>query len=461
MNRIKMNRRNRWTLMAMILPLALSPVCTGAQEPGAIRKSGELENLREEREKIIHFGIDSQIIELLTQLEKEKNGNFNNELKKLFKDTQNRKLQAAIADLFDLLDDDSLVEAAHTLLKEYDDLDAQTAEKLIDYLEDRQDTEVSETFFEMRDAADTAVASRAVRALGESGETEYGEKLLELLLEDRLREELQPAVLLALGKLKVEGAVDYLGEIVSDEGETASLRWRACEALGDLGGDRAFELLQSLLNDEDAYLRAYAVHALGGFDRKESVEALMDALRDSFWRVRVNAAEALGKIKAREALDILEYKALEDPDIENVRLAAVRGIGEIGSGKAYDILRAIYTDSTAPAHLRAESLRVLVEKDLGASKKSIETVMDREWDLEKSYILDYTCKQLSLKEDESLAPFYERMLGHKKNINIILYGLRGIRLNRIVSLKGKLEEMTGEDYPGNIRQLAAAVLEEL
>lgn len=432
-----------------------------AEREAAQEEEEKLEKLREQREKTIRYGIDSQVIDLLSTLEEEKNERYNAELKDLFLKTENRKIQTSILGLFDVLKDDGLVKETYQVLQDYDDLDSKTAGTLIAYLEDRQDSDISALFYEMRDAADTAVASRAIQALGESQEKEYGEKLLEFTSADSFRDELEPMVLVALGKLKTKGALDYLEEIVSDEGETASLRWRACEALGELGGDRAFEILTSLLNDEDAYLRAYAVWALGGFDRKEAREALMDALRDNFWRVRVNAAEALGKIKAEDALEILEYKALEDPDIRNVRTAAIRAIGEIDTDGGYDILRGIFTDPAAPASLRMESVKILVEKDLGSSKKSIEEVLDREWDRENSYILDYTCKQLSQKDDQSLAPFYERMLNHKKEINIMIYGLRGIRLNMLGSLQPEVEKLTGKDYPRNIRQLAEAILDEL
>ncbi len=420
-----------------------------------------LEKLREQRSNTIRYGIDTQVIDLLSQLEEEKNGNFTEELKKLFGKTENEKLQRAILQLFETLDDDGIRTEAHELLETHEELSPSVANALIAYLEDRQNEEITKTFFEMRDTPNTGVATRALRAVGNSGDKEYGKKLLDFTDADSFRDELEPTVLVALGKLKAEEASEYIIAIAVDEDEADSLRWHAAEALGELGGDSSFEALQSLLNDDDAYLRAYVILALGGFDREEAKETLMEALRDDFWRVRVNAADALGKLKAEEALDILEYKAFQDPDIRNVRLAALRAIGSIGTTKAFDLLREIYVKPFAPMILRGEAIKILVEKDLAKSRESIEAVLEKEWDQEKSHILDYTCKLLSVTEDSSLMPLYKRMLSHPRDINIMLYGLRGTRLNKLDSLKGQVEKLTEKGYARGVRQLAQAVLDEL
>lgn len=422
----------------------------------------ELEALRELREKTIKYGIETQVQELIAQLKDEKNERFNEELAALFNKTENNDLQASILDHFTHLEDDSLKEAAHARLEEFEDLPIKLVNTIITYLEPRQNEEITASFFEMRNAPRINLASRAIRAVGESGDTEYSQKLLDFLDSYDYREGLQSEIIAALGKLGSEESVDYISGIATDEDLSNSIRWRACQALGDIGGDEAFEVISSLLNDEDPYLRAYAVGALGGFgDKKESVDILMDALRDQFWRVRVQAAKSLEQLKSKEAVDILEYKVYHDPDVKNVRMAALQALAAMDSNEVYDIMRDMMLDQNIPMLLRAESVRILVEKDLSSSLKKITELIETEWDKEKSYILDYTCKQLSTTKDSSLKPLFAKMLSHPKQINILIYGLRGVRLNKIGSLKEEVEKMTGKNYARSVRQLAQAVLDEI
>lgn len=425
-------------------------------------KQEELEALRELREKTIKYGIETQVQELISQLKEEKNERFNEELADLFKKTNNNELQSSILDLFTHLEDDRLKEAAHERLEDFEDLPVNMVNTLITYLEPRQEADITASFFEMRNAPRINLAGRAIRAVGESGDEEYSQKLLDFLDSYDYREGLQSEIIAALGKLGSEKSVDYISEIATDEDLSNSIRWRACQALGDIGGEEAFQVISSLLNDEDPYLRAYAVGALGGFgEKKESVDVLMDALRDQFWRVRVQAAKALEQLKAKEAVDILEYKVRHDPDVKNVRMAALQALAAMDSKEVYDILREMMLDQKIPTILRAESVRILVEKDLSSSLKQITELIETEWEKEKSYILDYTCKQLSSTKDSSLKPLFAKMLSHPKQINILIYGLRGVRLNKIGSLKEEVEKMTGKNYARSVRQLAQAVLDEI
>lgn len=437
---------------------------TGSDADAAAAESADREkesDIRELRENTILYGIESQVGELIVQLKEEENDRYNKLLADLYMKTSNDNLRTGILDMFTSQKDDALVDYVHGQSEDYEDLSSQLVLSLIGYLTEFQNPDITETFFTLIEARNLETASRAIQAIGKSGREENGARLLELTENEDFREELESSVIQALGQLEYTEAVNYLSDIAEDEDQSNSLRWRACEALGKIGGEQALGTVKKLLNAEDSYLRAYAVGALRGFEGEDTYDILVDALRDDFWRVRVQALEAIGERADSRALDVLEYKVRHDPDVRNVRLAALKAIGAIGTKKGYDILRDLYSNQKVSPILRNEAVRILVENSLTASMKTIEEVIAEEWGKENSLILDYTCKQLSLTESNSLVGLYEKMLTHPKSINIQIYGLRGIRLNRFGSLKAQVEKMTEAPYARSVRQLAESVLSEL
>ena len=458
--------RFKLLLIGMLLLLILVVQPLAAQETSETSEASEAEeeeeiSLEEQRKLTIKYGIDSQILELISQLEDQKNEDYLPELGELFSTTSNTNIKASIVGLFDSLENNSIVDKAFEQLKAYDDLEADFVLDLIHYIDEYQTDSITAVFYEMLDDPRTEVASAALKAIGESERKKYAQKLLELYEDQLFRDELKAPLITAIGELGDPEAFEMLDRIVSDEDQSKSLRWRACLALGKIGGDKAFETVSQLLNDEDPILRSYAVSALGYFDQGGTVDILIDALRDGMWRVRVQAAEALGRRQADEALDILKYKAEYDPDIRNVRLTAVRAIGKLDSPEGYNFLRELYSSQNTPAGLRTAAIEILVEEDLKNSLDVINELFEKEWEKDKSSILDYTCKMLSTKESSELAPLYKKMLNHPSHINLLYYGLRGVRLNKIGSLKAEVEDLTAKNISQGVRSLAKKVLEEL
>ncbi len=419
--------------------------------------------LEEQRKLTIQYGIDSQLLELIAQLEDENNEDFFPDLKEVFTTTSNTKIQTAVVGFFDAQEKDSLIEEVFEKLKDYDNLDGQVVIEFIKYIENYQSDEITELLFEIIEDPRAEVASAAIKAIGISEKKHYAEQLLELYEDQQFRDALKPPLITALGELKSEVAFELLNNLVKDDDESKSVRWRACQALGKIGGEEAFKTVSTLLNENDPILRSYAIHSLGYFDQEGVVDILIDALRDSMWRVRVQAAEALGRKGATEALDVLKYKAKYDPDVRNVRLTAVKAIGKLQVPEGYKFLRELYSNPQTPLGLRTASIKILVEENFEASIDAVTTVFEEEWDKDKSYILDYTCKMLSTKEapNSQLEPLYKRMLNHPSHINLLYYGLRGVRLNKISSLKSEVEDLTADNVSSGVQSLAKSVLSEL
>jgi hypothetical protein len=423
----------------------------------------EVRSIREKREQTLEYGIDSEVLAVISQLKEEENDRYNDTLVEIFTTTSNAGLQEEIISFFAHTEDEGLYQEGRKLiLSKWEDLRSSNLLALIRYLKDYQDEKLSDLFLEIADNPENRSALEAIRALGHSEGEKYIHRLKELYENSSEKVDRRAAVLDALGERESRESLPLLKDILLDEDQQKSLRWKACSALGKIGGEEALEAIMRVFGDEDPRLRQFAVQALGQFEADDTiVEALISALKDNNWRVRVQAADSLGEIKAKKAVDILIYKAKHDPDVHNVRTAAVRALGKIDSAAAYRTLRELYEDPTVPLEIRGASAEMLIEYDLGGSISTIRKVIEEEWTKNASRLLDYTCKQLSSVKDGSLQNLYAKMLTHPESINIILYGLRGIRNNGLSGLKEEVEKLTGESTHRSIRSYALSVLEEI
>lgn len=150
-------------------------------------------------------------------------------------------------------------------------------------------------------------------------------------------------------KKAVSKLVDYLDDMRRD------LRRASAEALGEIGEMRSTgHLLEVSLKDVDAHVRRSAIEALGNIQAKDAFKALMDLLEvEKYYDVIEKIVESLIKIDADAFLsDMPKYrdnvreiiaKTVSDVDIllrladdpnKKVKIAAIYGLGRIGTDKA-------------------------------------------------------------------------------------------------------------------------------
>ncbi|MFO7849844.1 MAG: HEAT repeat domain-containing protein, partial [Spirochaetia bacterium] len=346
--------------------------------------------------------------------------------------------------------------------EEWGELDTELAVSYIRYLKEYQDNEISDLFLDISESPLEEVAAEAIKALGAADREEYVEDIKNIYDRAGPSRRLKSAAMDALGEIKSEESVPLLSRVVLDDDEESGLRWKAVTALGNIGTEEALETVLKAMGEDDHRLRQHAVEALSKFPESDEItNALIQALKDDNWRVRVEGARSLGKMGTKEAVGILTYKAEHDPDPRNVRNAAVRALGKIDDEGAKDFLRDLYKNSSTPPEIRGTAIEILVEHSLEDSIDTIEEVLAEEWENENSKILDYTCKQLSKAEHKELKPLFARMLTHPERINLIIYGLRGIRLNGFSSLSDEVEKFTKKGSARSVQKLALSVLEEL
>lgn len=418
----------------------------------------EDKSIVEERKDTLKFGITSQILSVLETITEEKETGYTEEAESLFDTLRDPGVHAAVFHYFRAIDDDSLVERAAEVLSNHLDKPPALVASVIRYVAETGIEELEPRIFVIAESGISGTLSLdAVKALGELGDEETAARLLELYDESGVSEQVREQIILVLGKLQAEQAVDLLIDIARDEGESLTMRRFAADSLGRIGSSRAVDTLEELYVQDDPYLRANAVYSLGLIGGPGAEAILFAALRDGFWRIRVSAAEAIGEAGIEEGIDILTYKAQNDPELQ-VRTAAVEALGKIGGGKSFEFLKELAKGPGNPLAVRTQALEALVEEDLSGSIPFLKELFAEESAKRSSVILDPLARIISDAEGAGLAPLYEQMLA-SPSIPMKIYGMRGIRINKIGTLRDKVEKLTGDDAPTSVRRYAEKVLE--
>lgn len=405
------------------------------------------------REQVLLYGIRPDIITTLEEFQREKIGSYNELLLDIFLETRDSSIQQGIFRVWELTSfEDGLMLAREQLNRVLDDDDysESVVNAAIGYLVVMTDKLAIPPLLSLVENQNTKIATAAIRAVGKIGIEEMGEapeELLKRLQEtDPLAEEdLVAALISTLGELRYAPAADELLFIVEDTGASIGHRRMACIALGMIGREDDYPVIERIyLESEDALLRSFALSGLAEFQFPDIDEIMVQALkRDAFWKIRVTAAEKLLGNNDDKIQKLLRYKAIKDP-VNHVRTASIKALGASSDKESHELLLEIFTDDNYDTELRLASLKTLTENEILGAIGAIEEVMEKRWKKDKGRFLEFTCRDLSRSDWLLLAPLYERMLEHESWL-LVIYGIRGIRRNKLSQLEEKIQLLDTED----------------
>lgn len=455
-------------LFAQVLPAGQSPTPKKNAIPKkdtvqAIAAKQPHKSINEIRKETLQFGIDSQVVSLLTTLTQEKDAALGSAVIQLLDQSLNTNVQQGALEYLTAVKNWNATSFAEKLLNDRvqqgENGEGTLIVTAIRYITGAKDANSLPILTKLMQDQNLSVAYEAVSSIGKLGGKTQAASLLADLKDPSFSTKLKPQVILSLGQLKSKEAVPELTKILQNQNSDATERRYACEALGKIGDPASLPVIEKALSSSDTYLRSYAISALANFPGSKVDGLITQGLKDSFWRVRVNAAQTLGKRKVAAAIPILEYKARYDPELV-VQQAAVTALGEIDDPASIAFLQKVFSNKLINPALRTIAVDALVSHDLNGSLKEIEKYIQSEWDKPNDHLLDYVCNQLSKAKNPKLEPLFERFLG-STSLNIQIYGLRGIRNNDFKGLLDKVKKFDNSKENQSVRAAAEAAISTL
>jgi HEAT repeat protein len=408
---------------------------------------------------VLSYGIDTEVLKVIKSIADSEEQSLNGELTVLFAESLNFEVRKAVLDYFSAQKIRDAEAAATALLTEEQPQDSRVIVACIRYLSAVDSPGLENRLLDYVDHREDQIAETAITALGDVGGEAAGQMLVQRLEDPDYPAEQKPEIILALGKMKYTGAVDALIAIVDNADEERIWRMYAAASLGEIGQPRAVPHLRALFSESDSLIKAYAASALANFNMGEVEGLLQQGLRDSNVRVRVAAAKGLANEQARSSVDILIYKAKNDPE-RQVRLQAIEALGVIGTPQAFGYLQELYRNKIALPVYREAAFTALCENALQENLDVFREVVEQEWGTKDQEVVEFTARKLSTTEAPGLKWFYDRFLD-SPNVYVRIYALRGIGRNGLRTLREKVQKVSTDDpYPA-ARQTALSVLEGL
>jgi HEAT repeat protein len=412
-------------------------------------------SLEEQRKRTLAFGIDSEVVELIISLKNQEDTSLVDEMADLLRTTSSNAVRKEIFDFFNAMELDNGLEAARDDLYDWDLLSREHLTAVITYVGNRKDADSMEYLFELLEHDENPIVAQVLIAIGKAGDNDDAEQLIELLDDNDFPDILKPELIRTLGSLGAESQREKLEDILLNENEDPEWRRAAATALGGIHNEASLSAFRRVFQEKDTLLRSQIVTALSRFENEEAETLLMQALRDSFWRVRVAAAKSLGDRKSTQAVDILIYKAESDPEA-NVKQASFDALIAIGNADSVSFLVEYYANTKNPERYRIQLTPYLVENQFAQVKETIDEVLEKEWEKDRSLIIESIAKTMSLHTNSGYAPYLGQFLDHK-SLTLKIYAIRGIEKNNLAQYRERLESLAEEDGP--LKRYAASAVD--
>ena len=445
-----------WRLLAFLAAFAI------VTTQGALAADDQEKAVERTRQTLL-YGIDSQVLDVVQRIASTRDGRFTKELATLLTESSSADVKKAILGVFE---DQELKDGEAAARQIASDSEHQTGDLLtaaLRYLSAINATDLSGMLVPLIDSPDAAVASQAIRVCGRSGEPACATALEGKLNNPDFPNARRPDVILALGDLKDQKAVDDLITIAKDPDADKIQRVYALDSLGKIGDPRAVPVLKAMFAEGDALVRVYAASALSHFSVDTAFPMLIQGLRDDDWKVREQCAKGLtGNLSATQAdtvLPILDYKARYDP-ISQVRIAAIKAIGGMGGTEGEDALVNLYQGASYPPESRENALKALAARSLPRAIEAARSVIAAEAKSLDLRPIEATARVLSEAKGAELRDVFAQMLASPDAV-VRAYAVRGIGENGFSDLKDKLKDLPQKDPSPLVQREAEKALSKL
>lgn len=330
----------------------------------------EVKSELERRRETLQYGLDSEVIGLISTLITEKEDAFSQEISDLFPTVRNSALREKIITYFIEFKNPALKDYALYLLEDPYDEKTSTVNSVINYVKNLNITEAAPLLQDIIEGENEAYFNAALDAIGEIGGPDEAQFLVEYLENDLTTPEKQSLVQ-ALGKLKAVETYDTLVEMAENEDENTYVRMYATEAIGNIKPEESLEVLIKLYSSGDPNLREYVVKGVASNTSEMSQNLLLTALKDDHYKVRLQAIAAIQSQNMTSAGPALLYRAKNDGETA-VKYACYEAIAFLTFDEGIDYLISLLEETLVNDTVKSKVSSSLLKYDI---KKGIDAVI--------------------------------------------------------------------------------------
>ncbi len=353
---------------------------------------------REKNEKILKYGLESDIMDLVDKLIANKDVRYADKAYDLFGESKNIAVKEKILQYFTKIEDPCLEDFAVTIINDPYDEKLSTVNSCFAYIQAVKTTCAVPALVTLLESDNAEYFNGALESLGKIGGQKEAVYLSEYLDREDLTLQQKQSLVRVLGQLKADKTYDKLVEIAKDNDENSFMRMYACEAIGQMGKHEAMFILSDLYSDTDPNVRAYVIKGIANYLEDEAFKTIIQAVRDSHYKVRLEAIEAVKKLDIKDASPYLVYRAQNDSE-DQVKNACYKTLAFLNTSDGNEYLTGQIKDKKVSDATKLKISRVLLENmDNGVGVSDIV-------DLAKSTITDDRRKDLRYKLGKEISKY--------------------------------------------------------
>lgn len=418
----------------------------------------------DKRRDVLRYGLENEIVELVTELRDKEDTTYNADLESLFSRTRSVAVRESILSMYAALENPAFSSFALEVLADPWDYRNSTVSAVFSYVQKIKPPEASPLVRTILDNESEEFRDQAIRTLGKIGTADDAAYLVDYLQgtiegDERQRLIIRQNVMEALGELKSDAVWDDFVSIAQNEDENIMIRATAVRAIGSIGREGGDDLLAGLFETDDPLLRSAAVSGLSGYSGQVVVDVVLEALKDTHYRVRLEALNAVEKLKIADAAPFVQYRAQTDP-VDAVKAKSIDVLALLGESESIRWMLEQVRNEKTPDKTRMTIIQALMNHDSSSVVNDAVQVAFASLKDDRKKWLRYELGKLFVKQgDPALSDVAEAYIQHKdvatKSLGIEMYNK-----NRFTNLKGHVESIAADEKMGGLQRQAKRALGE-
>ena len=414
----------------------------------------------------LNFGLESDIIELIENLTKEKDPFLSEEIKTLFDETRNVNIRKKIIYYFQVLKNDCLKDFCLDFLLDPYEEETEYVAQVMQYVSALKINEAASEILDILKSDNEQFKNMSITALGQIGGKEEADYLIEYFKNEELDVIEKQTLLKALGNLALVETYDDLIEIATDEDENTFVRRYAIEAASKMGKKEVVKILVEMSRSSDPNIRSIVVQSAGNFVSnssdcdKEALIIILDGLKDNHQNVRMESVKVCREKKLSASEKPLLFRAKNDP-VANIKYECYYALAGIGSKDCSEFLSSVLNDDKMSETNRAKAVDAIFEYTVTACYDDVKKLSEKALNDDKLKNLRYAIGK-SLANHDNLN-FEVICLGFLKHKDVATKGT-GIDIyarNNYIAARPLIEEIANNDEKGNaLKRKAKLTLEK-